>query len=41
MMSGFPAVLSDALEDMLVSFNEYMAGGFSDDCPKCWNPMFV
>lgn len=30
----------DALEDMLTNFNEYMAGGFGDDYPERWKPVF-
>ena len=30
----------DALEDMLTNFNEYMAGGFGDDFPERWKPLF-
>ena len=31
----------DALDDMLMSFNEYMAGGFGDDHPERWKPIFA
>ena len=36
-----PGCDSDALEDMLMSFNEYMAGGFGDDYPERWKPIFA
>ena len=31
----------DAREDMLMNFNEYMAGGFGDDYPERWKPVFA
>ena len=31
----------DALEDMLMNFNEYIAGGFGDDYPDRWKPVFA